>query len=200
MERQIKLMTAWGGLAHQMITGLTEEEILNTANKLKDMVEKERKFLPKDKYSLQEELVSMQTPDFIQQGYLMIQDNQHLRVRVVDNSQGFLCMKIGSGIERQEFEYEIPLEDAKEMMDNCLYKLDKTRFTTSHNSNHVDVDFYMDGTVVIEIEFKKELGPDDIPEYCGEEITGEEKYSNIFLAKKFSMDLSKLRKEDFIRR
>lgn len=153
------------------------------------MIEKERKFLGDS--SLYEKLVRNRKPKIIQQGYLMVEDRQHLRVRVVDETQGFLCMKVGAGIERHEYEYEIPLKDAKEMMANSMYKLTKTRFSLEHMRNHVDVDFYSDGTVIVEIEFENKLSPDDIPEYCGVEVTGEEKYSNIFLARKFSMDFSK---------
>lgn len=162
------------------------------------MVEKERKFLPKPGM-LKGQLDRNRIPQIIQQGYLMVEDHQHLRVRVVNDTQAFLCMKVGRGIERQEFEYEIPLKDGKEMLANSLYKLTKTRVSLKHKSNHIDIDYYSNGLVVIEIEFKNDLGPDDIPEYCGEEISGKKEYSNIYLAQKFSRDLSKLRKEDFFR-
>ena len=138
------------------------------------MIEQERKFL----------LVSMPKTDGtikIKQGYLMFDGNKHLRVRIIDDQKAYLTFKtIHTAQERTEYEYEIPISDAIEMLNNCNCKLEKTRHKTSFEGNIVDIDVYPDGLSVVEIEYENELG--QLPYYCGEEITGLSEYSNVNIA------------------
>jgi len=138
------------------------------------MKEKERKFmltyLP-DYYYMED----------IQQGYLMIDNNRYLRVRVIDNAKSYLCYKtVVSQTEKNEFEYEIPLNDAIELLQSTQIKLFKKRYKTSFDNQVVDIDCYENGLKVCEIEYENE--PISIPDYCGEEITGNKSFSNISIA------------------
>lgn len=148
------------------------------------MIEKERKFLmkyqPSDLYHMER----------IQQGYIMFDGPKHLRVRIIDDMVGFLTLKtIVSDTTKIEYEYEIPLKDAIELMESTNIKLRKIRYKTLFDDNLVDIDIYEDGLSVVEIEYKDELNR--IPNYCGEEITGRKEYSNIEIAMGFGVQLKK---------
>ena len=141
------------------------------------MIEKERKFilkhLPSDLYHMER----------ILQGYLMFDGNKHLRVRIIDDNIGFITIKtIVSDTTKIEYEYEIPLEDAIELMNSTDITLRKVRYKTLFDGNLVDIDIYENGLSVVEIEYQDQLN--NIPDYCGKEITGKKKYSNIRIAKK----------------
>jgi CYTH domain-containing protein len=113
----------------------------------------------------------------------MFDGNKHLRVRIIDDNIGFITIKtIVSDTTKIEYEYEIPLEDAIELMNSTDITLRKVRYKTLFDGNLVDIDIYENGLSVVEIEYQDQLN--NIPDYCGKEITGKKKYSNIRIAKK----------------
>lgn len=143
------------------------------------MIEKERKFLLKAWPESAKELGQ------IRQGYLMLTKDKQLRVRIYDSgefgNQAFLCYKLKvTDTERLEYEYEIPLEDAEELFEASEKTLSKLRYYIEGSTNIV-IDVYEDGLQVCEIEYDKALKK--LPKFCGKEITGNKKYSNINLAK-----------------
>ena len=74
------------------------------------------------------------------------------------------------------------MEDAIELMNSTDITLRKVRYKTLFDGNLVDIDIYENGLSVVEIEYQDQLN--NIPDYCGKEITGKKKYSNIRIAKK----------------
>ena len=139
------------------------------------MIEKERKFklkkLPKNLKSIN-----------IKQGYLMFDDGKHLRIRIINDEKAFLAYKKNkSKTTRIEYEYEISLTDGIEMLNSCKFRLQKTRYKTTHKDYIVHIDIYPYGKQVVEIEYENKIT--DLPYYCGEEITGVKEYSNIWMAK-----------------
>lgn len=140
------------------------------------MLEKERKF----KLNFLPENLK---PQSIKQGYIFIKYKNELRVRIIDNEKAFLTYKINHthkpGV-RSEYEYEIPLEDGRELMDSAKYSLQKVRYKTEFNGCKVDIDIYPNGMGVVEIEYEEEFT--EIPDYCGEEITGDTYYDNANIA------------------
>lgn len=138
------------------------------------MIERERKFALKWMPS-----VSLKIE--IKQAYILFEGNKHLRVRIIDDQTAFLTFKtIHTADYRIEYEYNIPIDDAIELYHSANLKLMKTRYQTDFMGNHVDIDIYPCGLSVVEIEFEDELK--EIPDYCGEELTGNSKYSNISIA------------------
>ena len=102
-------------------------------------------------------------------------------MRIVNNEKAYLTFKtIHTAKERTEYEYEIPMIEAIEMLKSTEIKLEKTRHKTTFEGNVVDIDIYPNGVGVVEIEYENELL--SLPDYCGEEITGLEQYSNISIA------------------
>jgi CYTH domain-containing protein len=121
----------------------------------------------------------------IKQGYILLEEDKHLRIRVVDN-KGILGLKYLGEQVRDEYEYEIPLIDGLEILNKCELKVEKIRNTVSpiDNSYVVDIDTYPNGLIVAEVEFKSvEDANKFVPiDWFGEEITGNREYSNITLA------------------
>lgn len=146
---------------------------------MKHVIEKERKFILKAMPVLGG---YFREPKMIRQGYLMLGEGRQLRVRIVNDYDCYLTYKEAMTPETsREFEYKIAYEDAIIMYETCRYKLEKKRFTTFYKEYHVDIDIYPSGKQVVEIEYRNEL--EEIPEYCGKEITGKKEYSNTWMAK-----------------
>lgn len=122
----------------------------------------------------------------INQGYLMLASNKHLRVRTIQeplgDEKGYICFKsILSDTDRAEFEYEIPYADAVELLVMAECSVKKIRYKLPEYS--ADVDCYSGGLIIIEIEYDGDK-PARIPYFCDTEVTGNPLYSNINLAKK----------------
>lgn len=148
-------------------------------------IEKERKFILKDGILP----LGLKAPQFIQQGYLMRGEKDHLRVRLINGYTGVVAYKHDiNKEERYEFEFGTNKADAEQLMKLAKYKLEKLRFTTTYKDAKVDIDLYISangktftyGLAVVEIEYTTELTT--LPDYCGREVTGVKGYSNIYLA------------------
>lgn len=126
----------------------------------------------------------------IQQGYISSARGKTVRIRIRDE-KGYLTIKgpsNESGTTRYEWEKEITLEDARDLMKLCEPgKIEKTRYLVKVNGCLWEIDeFYGDnqGLVVAEVELKDEKEKVEIPVFIGKEVTGEVKYYNSFLMKK----------------
>ncbi len=118
----------------------------------------------------------------ITQGYLNANPNRTVRVRIA-GKRGFLTIKSKSkGSVRSEFEYEIPIEDATELIELCEKPiLSKTRFIVKFENHTWEIDVFEKenkGLVVAEIELSKEDEFFLTPDWIGKEVTEETKYYN----------------------
>lgn len=116
------------------------------------------------------------------QGYLNRSKERTVRIRVADE-QGFLTIKgVSSGASRAEFEYEIPLADAKQMFSLCDGPLiEKYRRNISYEGMLWEVDEFLgenQGLVVAEIELESESQTFAKPNWIGEEVTQDARYYN----------------------
>lgn len=144
----------------------------------------ERKFLVRGEYKSQAYASSR-----IVQGYICSARGRTVRVRIRD-TKGYLTIKGASdaaGMSRYEWEREIPLAEAEELMKLCEPGvIDKTRYLV-HSGRHVfEVDeFYGDnqGLVVAEVELASETEPFEKPAFIGREVTGDVRYYNSQLMK-----------------
>lgn len=126
----------------------------------------------------------MQKPkgEFYRQGYLLTDPNKTIRVRQT-TGKGFLTIKgISVGATRPEYEYEIPFEDAKELLDKfSISELTKTRYKIIFENKVWEVDEFSGdntGLIVAEIELTSEDESFVIPGWIDKEVTGQEKYYN----------------------
>lgn len=126
------------------------------------------------------------------QGYICSGHGRTVRVRIRDD-RGYLTIKGPSdadGIARYEFEKEITLGEARELMKLCepgLGLIDKTRYLVKSGRHTFEVDeFYGDneGLVMAEVELQSEDEPFEKPDFIGQEVTGDRRYYNGHLARK----------------
>ncbi len=145
--------------------------------------ETERKFLVKTELM---KLPSLQQGIPILQGYLHSQEDRSIRVRLA-GQKAFLTIKgKSSGLSRPEFEYEIPVSDAREMMQLCSGKVEKTRYKIPMEGFCWEVDVFAgmnEGLVLAEIELESEDQVFPRPEWLGEEVSFDSRYQNACLAK-----------------
>ena len=145
----------------------------------------ERKFLVKDDSYRQ----LAKSSSRICQGYICSARGRTVRVRI-RGEKGYLTIKGPSdaaGIGRYEWEKEIPLAEAEELMRLCEPgRIDKTRYLVEAGRHTWEVDeFYGEnqGLVVAEVELSSEDEMVEPPAFVGEEVTGQVKYYNSFLMK-----------------
>ena len=121
----------------------------------------------------------------ISQGYLSDKKEAVVRVRI-KGEKGFLTVKgENKGITRAEFEYEIPLEDACEMLKLCDRKLEKVRYNERVGNHTFEVDVFEGenlGLVVAEVELSSEAEEFAKPDWILQEVSGDPKYYNSNLA------------------
>lgn len=123
------------------------------------------------------------------QGYIATaQAGKSVRVRTVGET-GYLTIKgPARGLARAEFEYAIPVNDAKEMLETlCLSPLiEKNRYRLPIGNIVWEIDEFMGenaGLIVAEVELASENQPFEKPDWLGKEVSGEARYYNASLVK-----------------
>lgn len=123
----------------------------------------------------------------IAQGYLCTDPDTTVRVRIA-GEQAFVTIKSRNcGAVRGEWEYEIPLADARELLACCGGRtIEKTRYLVPGADGLMwEVDEFGGrhaGLVVAEIELPAEDAPFCRPAFVGEEVTGNPAYYNSVLS------------------
>ena len=122
------------------------------------------------------------------QGYLVGSKHASVRVRI-QGKRAFINIKSATiDITRQEFEYEIPLDDASEMLETLCEKplISKKRYHLKNKNNLWEIDVFQgdnEGLVVAEIELTDKNEAFDKPAWLGEEVSDDERYYNVCLVK-----------------
>lgn len=121
----------------------------------------------------------------IRQGYLNRDKERTVRVRVRDR-EGFLTIKgPTTGDSRAEYEYEIPLSDALNILEMCEGKIiSKVRYIVPFGGYTWEVDEFkgvLDHLCVAEIELPESTHDYPLPPFVGPEVTGDSKYYNSLL-------------------
>ena len=126
----------------------------------------------------------------ITQGYLSSVPESTVRVRI-KGDKGYITIKgecNESGTSRYEWEKEIPVAEAEELLQICEPGvIHKTRYEVNVGRFTFEVDeFYGEnqGLVVAEVELLNENDHFDKPEWIGAEVTGDVRYYNSMLKKK----------------
>ena len=123
------------------------------------------------------------------QGYLSSVPERTVRVRIKDD-KGFLTVKgtsSKSGTTRFEWEKEIPVGEAQELIAICESGvIDKTRYIVEAGRHIYEIDeFHGDnqGLIVAEIELASEDETFAKPQWLGKEVTRDTRYYNSMLMK-----------------
>ncbi|MGE5526053.1 MAG: CYTH domain-containing protein [Rhodospirillaceae bacterium] len=121
------------------------------------------------------------------QGYLSSAKERVVRVRLAAG-HAFLTIKGATrGVTRSEFEYEIPVEDAVQLLELCERPLiEKTRYTERHGDHDWEIDVFRgdnDGLVLAEVELAGEHEVFLRPAWLGAEVSHDARYYNANLIK-----------------
>ena len=126
----------------------------------------------------------------IVQGYLSSSPGSTVRVRI-RGEKGYITVKgraDESGIERYEWEMEIPVDDAMELMKLCEpFPVEKTRYLVPYRGHLFEVDVFHganNGLVMAEIELRSADEVFEKPPWLGEEVSGDPRYYNSALSVK----------------
>ena len=120
------------------------------------------------------------------QGFLSTEPERTVRVRIAGD-RGTLTIKGKTiGATRPEFEYDIPREDAKQLLDTLCQRplIEKVRHVLREGAHTWEVDVFEGdntGLVVAEIELQREDEPFERPPWLGEEVTDDPRYFNASL-------------------
>ena len=123
----------------------------------------------------------------IRQAYLSVTAALTIRVRIIDDAEAFLTLKSAApDVSRAEFEYSIPLEDARELVDLRKGRMvEKRRHIVLCGGAKWEVDVFAgdhEGLVIAEIELSQPDALFERPQWLGEEVTGDARYYNANLA------------------
>lgn len=118
----------------------------------------------------------------IKQGYLLTDPNKTVRIRT-SGEKGFITIKGKTvGASRPEFEYEIPLDEANQLINHfCSNVIEKTRHFVNHETNIWEVDVFEGlnfGLIVAEIELKSENEIYTKPNWVTLNVTNDNNYAN----------------------
>lgn len=126
----------------------------------------------------------------ITQGYLSTFPT--VRVRTVEDElnvkKAYITIKGKRvGISTPEYEYEIPYNEAVEMLNMCDLKIIKTRYDLFVEQSKFEIDVFNTGLVLIEIELPNEDYPIPNVDFLGKDVSDDMEYTNVKLAKKLSI-------------
>ena len=150
------------------------------------MIEIERKFLVTSTAFLDE----FRAKNRIVQGYLSSVPERTVRVRI-KGEKGFLTIKgksSDSGMSRMEWEKEIALEEAEQLLRLCeAGVIDKIRYEIPVGKHLYEVDVFSgenEGLILAEIELESENEAFEKPNWLGMEVTNDTRYYNAYLSQK----------------
>ncbi len=148
------------------------------------MIEIERKYLVTS-LSFKDEA---HTQNEIAQGYLTSNPERTVRIRI-KGAKGYITIKgVGneSGTSRMEWEKEIPVDEAKSLLQLCEKGvIEKTRYEVKSGHHTIEIDVFHgdnDGLIMAEIELQNEDEAIEKPNWLGTEVTGNKHYYNAYLS------------------
>lgn len=128
-----------------------------------------------------------ETCHHIVQGYVSLRKEGTVRVRILDD-RAFITVKgVTRGIERDEWEYPVPVDDARQMLERVTEGavIDKERFVVPYGGHVWEVDRFSgdcSGLVLAEVELGSPDQTVSLPPFIGAEVTGDPRYYNSSLA------------------
>ena len=124
----------------------------------------------------------------LRQGYLSSNAKATVRVRTRDDVRAMLTLKgAPEGIARAEYEYEIPIEDARELLELAApHVIVKRRHLVPFGGLVWEVDEFLGrhgGLMLAEVELRDENQAVRLPDWAGTEVTFDDRYNNASLAR-----------------
>lgn len=119
----------------------------------------------------------------LRQGYISADPRHSVRVRIAGERATLTIKGAKEGAGRHEFEYDVPLSDARQMLAELCHKpfIEKRRHRLEIDGRLWEIDVFAgdnEGLVVAEIELANENEPFEIPPWLGREVTDDPRYYN----------------------
>lgn len=118
----------------------------------------------------------------ILQGYLSRDPERVVRLRIAGDHAYLTVKGKNNGASRLEFEYPLPMEDAKEIIKLCIPPIiEKYRYKVEYGGHIWEVDEFCGALaplVTAEIELKSPDEKYSLPSFVGENVTGDPRYYN----------------------
>ncbi len=123
----------------------------------------------------------------ISQGYLSQDPDRTVRVRLAGDNAWITIKGRTHGITRAEFEYAIPPQDARELLELCLPSvIEKTRHEIRHGAHIWEVDVFHGenaGLIIAEVELSDRNESPEMPSWLGMEVSDDPRYFNSHLSR-----------------
>ncbi|WP_038054180.1 CYTH domain-containing protein [Thioalkalivibrio sp. ALJ1] len=143
----------------------------------------ERKFLLAST-AWRDEVVRSQ---YMRQGYLCGNDRASIRVRVDEEGANLNIKSATLGVERDEYQYDIPVADAHRLLDTLAGpQVEKTRHWVDVEGWEYEIDVFEGanaGLIVAELELPSSDAEFPRPDWLGEEVSHDPRYYNTELAR-----------------
>ncbi len=145
-------------------------------------IEIERKFLVRDN-----SWKKGKTGIYFCQGYLCSQPERTVRIRIAADKAWLTIKGAATGLARLEFEYAVPVAEAKEILALCPpCIIEKIRYRFPQNGIYWEVDEFLganSGLTLAEVELEREDQKIFLPTWIGKEVSQDVRYTNAWLAK-----------------
>lgn len=124
----------------------------------------------------------------LRQGYLSSNAKATVRVRTRDDAEAVVTIKGATrGLSRAEYEYVVPIVDAREMLAMAEpHVLMKRRYIVPFAGLTWEVDVFEGrhtGLVIAEVELEHEAQQVELPDWVGREVTDDDRYNNASLSR-----------------
>ncbi len=120
------------------------------------------------------------------QGYILSEEKRTVRIRVTDTVAYITLKGASTGISRSEYEYTIPVNEGNEILQNFAKSyIEKIRYDINYGGHLWEVDVFRgvnNGLIVAEIELKSEDEQFEKPDWVGEEVSHDGRYTNASLS------------------
>lgn len=123
------------------------------------------------------------------QAYLCTNEKSSSRIRICNDRANLNIKSSTIGITRAEYDYELPIDEAKEIVENLCERpfIEKTRYFVKHGKHVWEIDVFArenEGLTVAEIELGSVEETFDKPSWVGEDVSDDPKYYNVLLVTK----------------
>ncbi|QOT74511.1 CYTH domain-containing protein (plasmid) [Sphingobium fuliginis] len=131
----------------------------------------------------------------LRQGYIAHDSHGSVRVRIAEDRAWLTVKSARSGLVRHEFEYEIPINDAEEMLAGFCsgILIQKTRYRVTFAGKIWEIDVFhgpAEGLIVAEVELQTVDERLELPPWIGEEVTHDPRYRNSAIALMPSVEMA----------
>ena len=123
---------------------------------------------------------------YMVQGYMGSNEQSSIRIRINGDSANLNIKSKTIGIQRSEYDYPIPVDEAKEMLESLCDRpfIEKTRFHVMHDGHEWEIDVFAgdnEGLIVAELELSSIDENFSLPDWVGKDVSDDPRYYNICL-------------------